>query len=269
MTSRQVTVRETQMAVHEAGEGTPLLLVHGFPFDHSMWDRQIEALSGKCRVIAPDLPGFGASLLPGERLTMELVADYLAEMLSVLQVKEPVVFCGLSMGGYVAWQFWARHRRQLKALVLCDTRAAADTEQTRDYRHRTAEQVLREGPVQLAEGMIPKLFAPRSLEDQPELIERVRAMILSTRPETIAAALRAMAARAEMTDRVAQIDCPTLLICGEHDAISPPEEMRQIALAIPRARLVLVPEAGHMAPLENPDAVNRAMEQFLEELAGA
>ncbi len=266
MRSHQIPVGGTDVAVFEAGEGLPLLLVHGFPFNHTMWRAQIEALSGRCHVVVPDLPGFGASGLPGETVTMEQFADTLAELLDRLNVSGPVVFCGLSMGGYIAWQFWARHSHRLKALILCDTRATADTPEAVAFRHRTAEQVLREGTAPLVEAMLPKLFAPAILQRNAEPVQHVRQMILEANPAAVAAALRGMGKRPDMTGKLGQIRCPTLVIVGEHDAISPPGEMQQIAQAIPGAKFVTIEAAGHMTPLENPAAVNQAIDRFLGEL---
>lgn len=266
MQSKHVGVDGIDIAVVEAGKGIPLLLVHGFPFDHTMWQAQIEGLSHRCRVLAPDLPGFGASGLAGRSVSMEQFADYLAKLLDELGVDGRVVLCGLSMGGYIAWQFWARHPQRLRALVLCDTRAAADTPEMAAVRQQTAEQVLRDGAAVLAEGMIAKLLAPATLRKHPDIVERVRRMILGAGREAAAAALRGMAARPDMTGRLRQIDYPTLVLVGEHDAISPPEEMRRIAQAIPAAQFVTIPGAGHLAPLENPQAVNEAIDRFLSQV---
>ena len=115
------------MCYIERGEGIPLLLVHGFPLDHSMWTAQIDRFCTHCRVIAPDLPGFGRSPAVGDKVGMAQFADELTELLDVLEIAEPVVFCGLSMGGYIAFQFWRRHRSRLRGLVLCDSRATADS----------------------------------------------------------------------------------------------------------------------------------------------
>jgi pimeloyl-ACP methyl ester carboxylesterase len=228
-----------------------------------MWNGQLDGLSDSCRVIAPDLRGFGGSeVVPGVA-TMEQMADDLAGLLDSLAIQEPVVFCGLSMGGYVAWQFALRHRRRLSKLILCDTRAIADTPDAAAGRLKTAERVLKEGSAVVADGMLPKLFGPQTQTAQPAIVEATRQVMLRTSPAGIAAALHGMAQRPDVTPRLSEIDVPTLVIGGEHDAISPPAEMRSFAAKMPNARFVEVPGAGHMAPLESPDFVNAAIKEFL------
>jgi pimeloyl-ACP methyl ester carboxylesterase len=194
---------------------------------------------------------------------MQQMADDLAGLLDALAVREPIVFCGLSMGGYVAWQFALRHRPRLSRLILCDTRAIADTPEAAAGRLKTAERVLTEGPGVVAEAMLPKLFAPDTAQNQPQVVEATRQVILQTKPAGIAAALHGLAQRPDVTEHLPRIDVPTLVICGEHDAISPPAEMEQFATKMPQARFVKIAGAGHMAPLEAPQAVNVAIKEFL------
>jgi 3-oxoadipate enol-lactonase len=259
-----IPINGIRLNVAERGGGTPLLLVHGYPLDHSMWRGQIEGLADVCRVIAPDLRGFGASSVTPGTVTMQQFADDLVGLLDALKIKEPVVFCGLSMGGYVAWQFALRHRSRLAKLILCDTRAVADTPDAAAGRRKTAKEVLTKGAAVAAEAMLPKLFAPATSAQQPQVVEATRQVILRTSPEGIAAALRGMAERPDVTSLLTQIDVPSVLICGQHDEISPPAEMRQIAAQLPRARFVEIPDAGHLAPLEQPAAVNAAIREFLK-----
>jgi 3-oxoadipate enol-lactonase len=249
--------------VIDRGRGLPLVLVHGYPLDHSMWQGQIEGLSDTCRVIAPDLRGFGASDVTPGTATMEQMAEDVAGMLDALSIQQPVVFCGLSMGGYVAWQFAFRHPQRLAKLILCDTRAIADSPDAAAGRLKTADRVLAEGASVAADALLPKLFAPVTYSQQPQIVEATRQVILRTKTEGIAAALRGMAERPDVTSRLPEIDVPGLLICGQHDGISPPSEMRQIAEQLPSARFVEIADAGHMSPLEQPVAVNIAIRQFV------
>ena len=263
---RHVSIGNVELYVVEQGAGPPLLLVHGFPLDHSMWRAQIDALSDKYHVIAPDLRGFGRStgLADTQTLSMQQMADDLALLLSAIKISEPVTFCGLSMGGYIAWQFWQHHRAQLGRLILCDTRAVADTEEVARARQMMATQVLHEGNALVADSMLPKLFADTTASKQPEIIESTRQVVLSTPATTIAAVQRGMAQRPDVTDLLPSIDLPTLVVCGERDTISPVEEMREIAAAIPGARFNVIEKAGHMSPLENPKAFNAAVREFLQ-----
>ncbi len=194
---------------------------------------------------------------------MEALADDLADLLQALSIEEPVVLCGLSMGGYVAWQFFRRHRRRLGALVLCDTRTAADSEQVAQGRHYLAAHVLREGTRGTSEEMLQKLFAKVSLAQLPEVAQQVLAVMTSTPSLTVAAALRGMAQRPDMSQVLPHIDCPTLVVCGEDDQITPIAEMRELAGQIPGSTFQSVPNAGHLAPLENPPIVNQAIRDFL------
>jgi pimeloyl-ACP methyl ester carboxylesterase len=257
-----VQAGNVRLNVVERGKGRPLLLVHGYPLDHSMWRGQIDGLADRCRLIAPDLRGFGASGVTAGTVTMEQMADDLAGLLDALKITEPIVLCGLSMGGYVAWQFALKYRARLAKLILCDTRAAADSPEAAAGRLKTADKVLAEGAAPAAEALIPKLFAPETYQQQPKIVEETRQVILRTKPEGIAGALRGMAERPDVTVQLAQLDVPALLICGEHDGISPPSEMRQIASQMPHAKFVEIANAGHMAPLEQPAAVNAAMRDF-------
>lgn len=260
---KTVNLRNAMLNVAEAGSGPILLLVHGFPLDHSMWRHQLESLSDTYRVIAPNLRGFGTSTGATDTITMEQLADDLAKLLDELEIREPVTYCGLSMGGYVAWQFWKRHASRLSHLILCDTRAAADTEEAASGRLVMAQRVLREGTGIIAEAMLPKLFADKTGREQPDTIEATRQVMLATAPVTVAGALRGMAQRPDMTRELPKIDIPTLVVCGDQDVIVPIDEMRSIADAMPNATFVEVSGCGHMAPLEDPATVNAAIRRFL------
>ncbi len=263
---KRLAVGTIEMAYIERGEGMPVVLVHGFPLDHTMWETQIEPLARAFRVIAPDLRGFGHSGASDGAVTMEQMADDLAGLLDAMGIDEPVALCGLSMGGYVAFQFWRRHRRRLRGLILADTRAQNDTPEVAAGRLEMAQRVLQDGPAPLVETMMPKLFAEATVANRPEVVESLRQVMMGTDPTGIAAAARGMAERPDVTDLLPTIDCPTLVIVGNQDAISPPEEMSQIAAAIPDARFVEIAASGHMSPMEKPVAVNLALLKFLDSL---
>jgi pimeloyl-ACP methyl ester carboxylesterase len=167
------------------------------------------------------------------------------------------------MGGYVAWQFVRKHRDRLRALVQCDTRAIADTDEARAGRIKMADNVADWGSERVAEMMGPKLFSARALETRPELMAEVRRVVEATPPAAIAAAQRGMAARPDVTEMLPSIDVPTLILVGGVDAISSPEEMRSIADAITNAQFVEIPAAGHMTTMEKPQEVNAALVQFI------
>jgi pimeloyl-ACP methyl ester carboxylesterase len=258
-----IALKSVRLNVVEQGTGQPLVLVHGFPLDQSMWQGQLKGLADCARVIAPDLRGFGASDVTPGKVTMEQMADDIAALLDALGVRGPVVFCGLSMGGYVAWQFARRHRDRLAKLILCDTRAIADSAEAAAGRKKMAERVLAEGAQVAAEAMLPKLFAPSTQTEQPAIVEATRQAMLRNSPAGVAAALLGMAERPDVTSWLPTIDVPALVICGQHDGISPPAEMRGIAEKLPQATFVEIAGAGHMSPLEKPDEVNAAIRDYL------
>jgi len=260
---KSIDIGDITLRVLDRGSGVPLLLVHGFPLDHSMWRRQIDFFSEHCRMIAPDLRGFGQSGVTEGVVTMEQHADDLNRLLDAMSIHQQVVFCGLSMGGYVGWQFWRKYNERVAAFVACDTRAVADTPEAAENRLKMAERVMAEGPVVAVDAMLPKLFAESTFQDKPEMVEAMRQVILGTDPKGIAAALRGMAQRPDVRDMLPKIAAPTLVIVGEHDGISKVDEMREIADAIPDSAWVVIPHAGHMSPLENPDVFNDALAAFL------
>ncbi|HEY3391115.1 MAG TPA: alpha/beta fold hydrolase [Lacipirellulaceae bacterium] len=267
---QRAALSTVELAYVDGGTGLPVLLVHGFPLDHTMWNAQIEALADRCRVIAPDLRGFGQSPLgdadPNVGVSMERYADDLVELLDSLAIREPIVLVGFSMGGYVAWQFARKHANRLRALVQCDTKAIADTDEARAVRLKMAEQISEWGSARVAEMMGPKLLAKRSFDAKPEVVAAVRRVVENTSPAAIAAAQRGMAARPDVTSLLPSIRVPTLVLVGQEDAISPPAEMRYIASAIPNSQFVEISGAGHMTTMENPQAVNAALGSFLEEI---
>jgi pimeloyl-ACP methyl ester carboxylesterase len=262
-----IKLSTAEISYVDRGAGTPVLLLHGFPLDHTMWSAQIDALADRCRVIAPDLRGFGRSSL-GEvdlesGVSMDQYADDVAELLDALGVQEPVVLVGFSMGGYIAWQFARKYPQRLRALAQCDTKASADTDEARANRQKMADNIHDWGASRVAEMMGPKLLAARTFETQPEVVAAVREVVERTSPAAIAAAQRGMAARRDMTSFLPTIRVPTLVLVGAEDAISPPQEMQTIAAAIPNARFVEIPNSGHMTAMENPWAVNSALLHFL------
>lgn len=263
---KRVFARNLEFGVVDQGQASPLLFVHGFPLNHMMWNAQLPVFAERHRVIAPDLRGFGSSVDTEGTVSMEDFADDLAAILDDLQVREPVVYCGLSMGGYIGWQFVRKYRQRLRGLVLCDTRAAADTPEAAAGRRKMAEQVIAEGTQPVADGMVSKALSPRTMTERPEVVAAVKGMILSSDPTGVAAAQRGMAARPDVTDQLGQIDLPTLLIVGADDALTPVDEMRRMSQAIPHARFAVIPDSGHLSPLENPRAFNAALAEFLDGL---
>lgn len=254
----------TPLHVETRGDGVPLLLVHGFPLNHTMWSDQLDDLADDYRVIAPDLRGFGNSdTVTDDAITMDRFADDLNDLLDALKIDEPIVYCGLSMGGYIGFRFVEKYGDRLRGLILCDTRPEADTEQAVRNRHGLAKKVLRAGTETAIEAMLPKLVSDKTNAENPGVVARLQAMIAETPRESIAAALYGMAERPDSTPLLSNITVPTLAICGEEDILTPPADMRAMAERIPDSCYVEIPQAGHMAPMEDPPAVNAAIREFL------
>jgi pimeloyl-ACP methyl ester carboxylesterase len=244
------------------GAGRPVLFVHGFPLSGRMWEHLVTPLSGAYRLIIPDLPGLGVSDVSAA-ISMAGYADVLSGLLEAVDERQPVALVGLSMGGYVAFEFYRRHRDRVRALVLADTRAKPDTEQARQDRERDARQVLRQGCAELGEAMLDKLFAPQA---SAQLRETWRRIMASSPPAGVAAALRAMAGRADSRPTLATIDVPTLIVVGEDDVLTPVIEAQTMHESIAGSRLVVVPGAGHLSPVEQPRPFAEALHKFLDSL---
>lgn len=261
-----VALGDTRLAVHTAGSGLPVLLLHGFPLDHAMWAGQ-EPLAEHLRLVVPDQRGFGASAGPGPA-SMEQLADDAAALLAALHCG-PAVVCGLSMGGYVAQHLAVRHPDRTAALVLVDTRLEADTPEARAARVDLAAKVGRLGQRIVADAMVPRLLASsaeaRAAAGRADLEAALHEAILRQPVATIQAALAALGARPDMTAALGQVRVPTLLVVGAEDAITPPACMEAAVEVMPHARLLVVPRAGHMTPLEAPGVFNRAVFEFLAE----
>lgn len=255
-------VRGIEVAYDDEGRGAALVLLHGFPLNRSMWREQSRDLSTTCRVIAPDLRGFGETEPGGADMTMGDMAEDIAALLDALNVGRAVVG-GLSMGGYVAFEFFRRFPHRVTALVLADTRPHADTDEGRRTREETARLALSDGMGPIADSMMPKMLSAATREGEPEVVERVRAMMLGTKPEGAAAALRAMAVRRDQTDLLPSVDVPALIIVGGEDTVTPPSDAEAMAAKIEGSRLVRIEGAAHLSNVERPEEFNRALGEFV------
>lgn len=257
------------MAFTDQGAGPVVVLLHGFPLNRAMWAEQVKALSASYRVIAPDLRGHGESPAPNGVYTMESMADDVVELLDELGINEPVALGGLSMGGYVTLALVLKYPERIRAVMLLDTRCTADAPQAAADREKFAQTVLDDGhPTAAVEAIVPKLFARATIEKNPGLVGMLEERMEKTPAAGVAGALRGMAIRPDQTGRLGEIKAPTLVIVGEHDAITPPDGARAMADALPASRYVLIPDAGHLTPCENPAAVNEALLAFLSGLNG-
>ena len=263
---QRLAVNGVTLAVEVRGDGPAVLFIHGYPLDHTIWTHQIAALEGWCR-IAPDLRGMGRSDAPDLGYSMETYAADLAELLDLLGARD-VVLVGLSMGGYVAFEFLRRWRQRVRGLVLVDTKAEADSAEARASRDAAAAVAREEGAGAVALSMLPKVLGASTLAGATATVERVRAMMAATPVAGIVGALGAMRDRPDSTPLLAGLaDLPTLVLVGDEDQLTPPAQARAMAEAIPGASLVVIRSAGHLPTLERPAETTDAIVGFLAGLA--
>jgi 3-oxoadipate enol-lactonase len=255
-----------QLAYDESGSGLPLLFIHGWPHNRSLWAAQLSGLPTHARCIAPDLRGFGGSSVK-EPYTMEQYADDLVALLDSFGIDRAVV-CGLSMGGYVALAMLRRHRARMRALILTSTRATADTPDGREKRMRLIAFVEEHGVDALATRQLRAMVGATTYDSRFELRESLRRLMAGAPLAGVVGALHAMADRPDSTDLLPTIDFPTLVIGGAEDSFTSPAELGSLAEAIPSARLELIAGAGHVCAYERPAAFNHLIAEFLERVLG-
>ncbi len=248
------------LAYEERGAGESLVLVHGHPFDRSMWSPQAEALSSDFRVIAVDLPGYGASPQRSEVMTMRAFADAVVELLDQLAVERSIVI-GLSMGGLVAMELGLEYPNRVNGLVLAATTADPAAADEAEIRAATARVALERGMLPLAAAMIVELFGPKAACDRA-LVLKLFEMMLSTSPAGAAAALRGRAERPDYSTLLRSLSVPALVISGDHDTHSPEPVIRRLLEALPSPALVRCHDSGHLPNLEEPERFNEAVRQF-------
>ena len=275
-----IGVEDIQLVYTDTGLGLPVVLLHGYPFNRTLWNEQVNALSNSYRLITPDLRGLGESDAsrrengsalgesgsgPGAA-TMNRMAQDVAALLDHLEISRAVIG-GLSMGGYVALAFYKQFPSRVRALILADTRAQADTEEARQTRHQQAEKALAEGMAGIADSMLPKLLTPDTVSKRPEVVKRVRDMMLKTKPEGAAGALLGMAERDDNTSLLTQISCPALILVGQEDPITPVKDSENMHREIAGSRLVVIENAAHVSNLERTEQFNEELTRFLNLLS--
>jgi len=262
----QVQAGDVELAVDVRGEGVPVVFVHGFPFDRTVWRHQLATLS-RVRRIAPDLRGVGGSGAPPapDGYSLARYADDLVAVLDALGVREAVL-CGLSMGGYVIFELLRRHRGRVKAMILANTKPQADSADAKRGREALTQVAEHQGQDAVIERLLPGLLAPVTQATQPEVAEQVREMARRWSVPGLVGALRTLRDRPDSTETLRGVRVPTLVLVGSDDEIAPPETARAMAQLIPGAQCHVVPAAGHLAPLEQPLATSRLLADFLREL---
>jgi len=255
------------IAYTDEGAGTLIVLIHGYPLNRTMWDAQVQGLSARFRVIAVDLRGHGESQAPFWLTTVDTYAEDVRGLLDHLSIERAVI-CGFSMGGYVAFAFVRQHADRLRGLVLADTRPQPDAPEGKAARFQSALTAQQRGAGAIAEAMLPRLLTQKSIDERPELVQKVRAIIESTPVQGIAGDLMAMAERPDSVPLLASIRTPALVIVGELDGLTPPPDSKLMADSIAGARLETIPGAAHLANMEEPEHFNRVVGDFLAGLPG-
>jgi len=257
-------VHGMQFGFDDQGDGLPVVLLHGFPHDRSLWTQQRLALASRVRCLVPDLRGFGESSAQAP-FTMDQYADDVVALLDRLEVPRAVIG-GLSMGGYVAMAMWRRHPHRVAGLVLCDTKATADTEDGRRARDDAMRAIRSDGTAAFAERQLAKMVGATTRARRPEIVDLMRTMMARQSPAAMIGALEALRDRPDSRQTLGTITVPTLVIVGEEDELTPPSDARVMLELLPastNARLELIASAGHAACVERPAAVTFALTDFL------
>jgi 3-oxoadipate enol-lactonase len=249
-----------------APSALPVILIHGFPFSHDMWSPQLATLRKTFRVIAYDLRGHGKSDVGDGQYTLEFFVDDLMGLLDNLKIRKAVL-CGLSMGGYIALRAVQRNPERILALILADSQARADTNEAKLKRGASIKAVKTDGVKAYAEGFVKAAFAPQSFTAKVGVVDSIRKIIVSNSVLGICGALLALASRTDTTEALSSIKVPTLILVGEHDALTPVLASREMHEKIPNSELHIIPDAAHMSNLENPEVFNDHLLAFLQKLS--
>lgn len=258
--------QDFSMAFIDTADRLTALMVHGFPLSSALWQFQTEDLVNFARIIAPDLRGHGQSDPVEGPYSVQLFADDCVDLMGHLGVAPPFVVNGLSMGGYVALEIFRRYGDHVGGLILSSTQATADSPAAKENRNNAIKTVKEKGVQALVDGLMPKLLSPKTYDEQPDIVEFVHAMMMETSAEGVMGALAAMRDRPDSTETLSKIDVPTLIIHGADDNLIPVSQAEAMHAAIPNSRLIIISDAGHLPNLEQPDAYNDAVIDFLEEL---
>ncbi len=249
------------IAYDDVGAGPAVVFLHGFPHNRTLWAPQLGGLMARARCVAPDLRGFGESEISGP-YSIDGYADDVVAMLDALGIERAVI-AGLSMGGYVAFAIWRRHRARVRALILADTRPGADSEDTKEKRREMIRTARAKGSGAIADAQIGGMVGKTTRTRHPDIADAVHRMLTMAPVEGVVGALEAMIARPDSTPTLATIDVPTLIIVGDEDVLTPPAESRAMHAAIAGSRLEIIEGAGHVSNVERPAAFNHVTSEFL------
>ena len=256
---------DAELACEVTGSGPDVVLLHPFPCSRGFWRPVVERLESRFRVTTYDLRGLGESETGQGVATMARHAEDLERLCVEMKITR-AVFAGCSIGGYILFEYWRRHRERFRGLVLCDTKALADDEAARQGRELAASDVLLRGPESFLQKSLPNLVGASTQRNRPDVFEAARRLCSASTAPGIAAVQRGMALRPDSTRELPQIDVPCLVLCGEEDLPTPPPVMEAMARQISGAKFQVLPSAGHFAAFEQPEESARILRQFLEPL---
>lgn len=254
---------DAEIVYEIVGSGPPVILLHPFPVHHEFWNPIVPVLSSRYRLILPDLRGHGDSEIGQGPASMEKHARDLVRLLDAASVVK-AAFVGVSIGGYVLFEFWRQFRGRVNALALCDTKPQADTAEGRANRLKVAADVLEQGTDPFIESMIPKLMGRTTLSTRPDLLDGARRMMRKMSPEDVSLVQRGMAERPDSVADLKTINVPALIVIGDEDILATPADGELMRQNIAGSQLKIIPKAGHFAPWEQPDAVGPLLRQFLD-----
>lgn len=262
----KITLGGISICYDDFGKGTiPIIFIHGFPFDKSSWQPQMEFLKSTHRVIAFDIRGFGKSTTDTKKASINLFADDLINLMDALQIHKAIA-CGLSMGGYILLNAVNRYPERFTAIILSDTQCIADSPEGKDKRYKTIEHIEAGGLNDFADGFIKNVFCPESLDNKKELVEKIKTVVLTTSPVTITGTLAALAGRSDMCSSLNKISVPTLILCGKEDKLTPLTQSEFLLQHITGSKLHSIDNAGHLSNLEQADEFNRHLADFISAL---
>lgn len=264
----KVVINKLNVGYNDEGplEAPVVIFIHGFPFNKSLWKPQMEALQENFRVIAYDIRGFGESEAGTEHFSMELFANDLILLMDTLKI-EKASLCGLSMGGYIAMSAIGKHPKRFESLILSDTQCLADTYEAKEKKMKAAEAINKNGVEKYAEESIKNLFCTNSFNEKKKQIADVREMIQSTSKKSLTDTLFALSDRKSTCSQIQDIEVPVLIIVGREDKITPPSASMLMHERIQGSLLKILEQAGHLANLENSDAFNIYLKNFIQQLA--
>lgn len=261
-----INVNNFNLSYDDVGEGSlPIIFLHGYPFDKTMWKGQLDFLKSSYRVIACDIRGFGKSTDEESTLSIDLFGNDLIQFMDNLNIDKAIV-CGLSMGGYIALNVMERFPSHFEALILCDTQCIADTTEGKEKRYKIIEEIEADGVTDFNEGFIKNVFHKDSITNKTELVEQLRSVVFSNSKNIITKGFTALAEHSETCSTLSEIGIPTLIICGREDQVTPLAQSEFMNKHIKKSILHIIDNAGHVSNLEQPKEFNKYLSEFLTDL---